>query len=270
MVSALSSRRTATGSPLPGAQRLTASMVSAQCDRIRAYGQSQKCSTPYGINGFGTRYHMVKVVNKNVLNALRHQWFRHQAKQAKSALGNLRAQRLTASMVSAPNQVPALLFSRGVLNALRHQWFRHSQRHRRITDARSAQRLTASMVSAPRVFHTKPSKEMCSTPYGINGFGTPRLSQQANALLPCSTPYGINGFGTNDRFGSGRKPARVLNALRHQWFRHGKFQQTKIQNPLVLNALRHQWFRHEASHPISFDGWSVLNALRHQWFRHRL
>ena len=87
-----------------------------------------------------------------------------------------RAQRLTASMVSA------LLFSivqRNkplVLNALRHQWFRH-----------------------------------------LDGLGTVGIEYQ------CSTPYGINGFGTEvTKCGKLKAVVLVLNALRHQWFRHAQ------------------------------------------------
>jgi len=39
-------------------------------------------------------------------------------------------------------------------------------------------------------------------------------------LLPCSTPYGINGFGTLRLVFDSEGLGVVLNALRHQWFRH--------------------------------------------------
>jgi hypothetical protein len=42
-------------------------------------------------------------------------------------------------------------------------------------------------------------KELCSTPYGINGFGTTWGPVRVTALLECSTPYGINGFGTSPK-----------------------------------------------------------------------
>ena len=106
----------------------------------------------------------------------------------------------------------------------------------------------------------------------------------------CSTPYGINGLDTRCHV---RDQARcVLNALRHQWFRHIQisadhcYLQLVCSTPYgingldtsqltpesidvsVLNALRHQWFRHVIylASPIAIA--SVLNALRHQWFRH--
>jgi len=86
------------------AQRLTASMVSAQVDQQQAMKSADRCSTPYGINGFGT-----------------------------SSLSDHRgvylgAQRLTASMVSAP--------------CIKKPW---------ISCFCRAQRLTASMVSAQSV-----------------------------------------------------------------------------------------------------------------------
>jgi len=62
---------------------------------------------------------------------------------------NLRAQRLTASMVSAHYEDEDDREEQTVLNALRHQWFRHDP--------------------AKRLRVTQPQ---CSTPYGINGFGT--------------------------------------------------------------------------------------------------
>jgi hypothetical protein len=37
---------------------------------------------------------------------------------------------------------------------------------------------------------------MCSTPYGINGFGTIEINAIDPLRCLCSTPYGINGFGT--------------------------------------------------------------------------
>ena len=61
-----------------------------------------------------------------VLNALRHQWFRHLILLPKSSNNLSCAQRLTASMVSALNIRPT-----------------------KTTKSASAQRLTASMVSAP-------------------------------------------------------------------------------------------------------------------------
>ena len=131
-----------------------------------------------------------------------------------------------------------------VLNALRHQWFRHGHILGLLLPdlelcstpygingfgtvesssgpryCQSAQRLTASMVSAPATRRCNGKIGLCSTPYGINGFGTEqsrtvqKLTVGAQRLTAsmvsalgqfflinrdevCSTPYGINGFGT--------------------------------------------------------------------------
>jgi len=60
----------------------------------------------------------------------------------------------------------------------------------------------------------------------------------------------------------------VLNALRHQWFRHTQSGNLRHRILGVLNALRHQWFRHDDLSVVQAIGMVVLNALRHQWFRH--
>jgi hypothetical protein len=86
----------------------------------------RECSTPYGIKGFGTDP-MAKLLNMN-----------------------RRAQRLTASKVSAHQSSGILRATLSVLNALRHQRFRHR------VPSMTLQRLLP-----------------CSTPYGIKGFGTP-------------------------------------------------------------------------------------------------
>jgi len=53
------------------------------------------------------------------------------------------------------------------------------------------------MVSAQTIVLALEENQLgCSTPYGINGFGTGNFSKQRSKILLCSTPYGINGFGT--------------------------------------------------------------------------
>ena len=76
------------------------------------------------------------------------------------------------------------------------------------------------MVSALRSAGVPAIGSKCSTPYGINGFGTIRSARYCCLLPQCSTPYGINGFGTSDLDSSKLVQWPVLNALRHQWFRH--------------------------------------------------
>jgi hypothetical protein len=82
-----------------------------------------------------------------VLNALRHQRFRHRR-------------------TSRPAR------RRNVLNALRHQRFRHAPYAFCPLIQLCAQRLTASKVSARYPINPENPGLQCSTPYGIKGFGT--------------------------------------------------------------------------------------------------
>jgi len=178
-------------------------MVSAPVQIIASSQQGQECSTPYGINGFGTHDYpvlnnlicggaqrltasMVSAPRFNpmdiklkcfVLNALRHQWFRHWTRYQCFFAGHIRAQRLTASMVSAqrfrsehPDEV--LLGAQRLTASM-------VSAHDAITMDSSfhggAQRLTASMVSALVIGAVRWQITACSTPYGINGFGTTSL-----------------------------------------------------------------------------------------------
>ncbi len=200
------------------AQRLTASMVSALVSVFGIYA-ILSCSTPYGINGFGTEY------------------------QIDGLAISIGAQRLTASMVSAPIPYAYLLSREEVLNALRHQWFRHRIFYPQNHLCPGAQRLTASMVSAPCSSSLSVRVCKCSTPYGINGFGTFNMSARDNGSSWCSTPYGINGFGTSNfcvpipaKACAQRLTASMVSA---------PLQKRAVPPPkCVLNALRHQWFRH--------------------------
>ena len=158
------------------------------------------CSTPYGIYGFGTKLwkrtapskysaqrltaSMVSALSLDrvywfwvfVLNALRHLWFRHEI-LFKVIPGRANgAQRLTASMVSAHYAERNSTRGAKVLNALRHLWFRH----RGVVEA----------------YIKLANRGMCSTPYGIYGFGTPKPWGLGHLGNKCSTPYGIYGFGT--------------------------------------------------------------------------
>ncbi len=131
-----------------------------------------------------------------MLNALRHQRFRHLFH-----VGNHRA-------------------CSSVLNALRHQRFRHDFGDDECKKDLSAQRLTASKVSALGSPNSNAMSERCSTPYGIKGFGTPQGGKGKKFYEMCSTPYGIKGFGTKAFREGCRNYLSVLNALRHQRFRH--------------------------------------------------
>ena len=117
--------------------------------------ETTSCSTPYGINGFGTAFWSNKMnVVVEVLNALRHQWFRHTKKNCNPKGLLTCAQRLTASMVSAPENPSHTAHELRVLNALRHQWFRHEYQR-----------------------GLEFNRDECSTPYGINGFGTSGINR---------------------------------------------------------------------------------------------
>ena len=130
----------------------------------------------------------------------------------------------------------------------------------------------------------------------------------------CSTPFGITGFGTNWR-ASRLATRRVLNAFRHHWIRHYQMAASGLgvsacSTPFgitgfgtayygmcttcgadVLNAFRHHWIRHtsvvdrrqccEGAQRLSASLDSarghrsrgggvrrVLNAFRHHWIRH--
>jgi hypothetical protein len=115
--------------------------------RFRSIPGLIKCSTPYGIKGFGTRCNVSYSQATPVLNALRHQRFRH-ALPILSAFSIPCAQRLTASKVSAHAVMCSYSQATPVLNALRHQRFRHALPILSAFSIPCAQRLTASKVSA--------------------------------------------------------------------------------------------------------------------------
>ncbi len=125
-------------------------------------------------------------------------------------------------MVGAPKPfVWSLVASSFVLNALRHQWLGHLACWVvEIALQVCAQRLTASMVGAQTI-----------------------LALIHSAYPRCSTPYGINGWGTNG-FAKPRKIIGVLNALRHQWLGHWK-----IQVPILYIS--------KCSTPYGINGWGT-------------
>ncbi len=180
-----------------------------------------------------------------MLNALRHQWLGHG--------------RCMTGSVSA----------RVVLNALRHQWLGHAIISFQAAFSFWAQRLTASMVGARSPQLLLQLGTWCSTPYGINGWGTVYVKGLTNSGM-------------------------VLNALRHQWLGHWEAWAYRCgAEGRVLNALRHQWLGHGYSvsspppqstsaqrltasmvgAPLSafflMREICVLNALRHQWLGHQ-
>ena len=159
---------------------------------------------------------------RQVLNAWRRHWNRHRMACLASSGTRAGAQRLAASLESAPSGSGVIgCVERYVLNAWRRHWNRHSRR--RDLDVSAA--------------------SMCSTPGGVIGIGTIRQCRLARNLAECSTPGGVIGIGTRcDSPGLGSR--YVLNAWRRHWNRH--------QHPLrllgpccrVLNAWRRHWNRH--------------------------
>ena len=156
-----------------------------------------------------------------MLNALRHQRFRHKG------------------------DLPREPIRTNVLNALRHQRFRHIRR-----------------CGVNHMF------VKCSTPYGIKGSGTSLSCQKKT--LPCRA----------QRLTASKVPARhspvfmnhksiVLNALRHQRFRHSL---SKWWSLSLSCAQRLTASKVPALVPLHYSPrrYLVLNALRHQRFRHQL
>ena len=130
-----------------------------------------------------------------MLNALRHQWFRH-------TVGATIGGALT------------------VLNALRHQWFRHFQKTLEHAD------------------HIR-----CSTPYGINGFGT------FEYMCPSSAAIRAQRLTASMVSAPSIQPSRVWSMTSAQRLTASMvsahtFEGNRQRHPRVLNALRHQWFRH--------------------------
>ena len=132
------------------------------------------CSTPGGVIGIGTRARTVNLGPQySVLNAWRRHWNRHQPVSYRRFAAVTSAQRLAASLESAPDDAQSTNSdsqgaqrlaaslesarphhsrrrSRGnVLNAWRRHWNRHdSSRLGRDEECHSAQRLAASLESA--------------------------------------------------------------------------------------------------------------------------
>ncbi len=92
----------------------------------RAKDFRDKCSTPYGIRGWGICRSTCRSLKRSVLNALRHQRLGHQ------------------------HGFNGLRFTHMVLNALRHQRLGHTSDSVMYLLSSSAQRLTASEVGAFR------------------------------------------------------------------------------------------------------------------------
>ena len=206
-----------------GAQRLSASEVSARADaddgaargrvlnafrhqrslhRVIAWSMAVLagwCSTPFGIRGLCTRTTTGRPTGPRC------------------------AQRLSASEVSAPLPLHAgAQDSRACSTPFGIRGLCTSARSRRRTRSSRAQRLSASEVSAR---HGRHQPDVAGDV--LNAFRHQRsLHSSRSGRLPtgwtCSTPFGIRGLCTRlcppTRGGS----ARVLNAFRHQRSLHGR------------------------------------------------
>ena len=62
-----------------------------------------------------------------------------------------------------------------------------------------AQRLSASLSSAQEVGQHQSRPVVCSTPFGVTEFCTPRICQTAAGTAACSTPFGVTEFCTRQR-----------------------------------------------------------------------
>ena len=133
------------------------------------------CSTPFGIKGFVTpRRPPCQSARIHVLNAFRHQRICH---------------RHGSRDLSALPQV---------LNAFRHQRICHDCIYRlfqcqpvRVLNAFRHQRICHTRIPIASAIAIK-----CSTPFGIKGFVTTKVSWVNDSLTVCSTPFGIKGFVT--------------------------------------------------------------------------
>ncbi len=133
------------------------------------------CSTPFGITVVGTRVG-------------RRRYFRLLS----------RAQRLSASLWSAPFLRNVLAVLVCVLNAFRHHCGRHGIPAVMVGLLESrAQRLSASLWSALAIsFPITCPTSPCSTPFGITVVGTAVGVPDGGSLPGCSTPFGITVVGT--------------------------------------------------------------------------
>ncbi len=232
---------------ISGAQRLSASLWSAQRGRWQRAGQ------------------------RGVLNAFRHHCGRHGDRKARSkdpvrvlnAFGhhcgrhNRRNQRRQA-------------FIR-VLNAFRHHCGRHASTLFNVSarPTQGAQRLSASLWSARQHDQTAHDghdsvlnafRHHCGR-HRVAGWGGPKL------LAECSTPFGITVVGTTaQRRSCGDGP--VLNAFRHHCGRHRLGLCCRVAWGMVLNAFRHHCGRHIWWRWRPDRRSSVLNAFRHHCGRH--
>ena len=138
-----------------------------------------------------------------------------------SAVSN-RAQRLSASLDSA---LPCGRLHGGclcrVLNAFRHHWIRHT--------------ITGATNATPIV---------CSTPFGITGFGTQPHYGRPQRHPAGYPPFGITGFGTQPHRLVASGQARCAQRLSASLDSAPPVCPEIGSCKPVLNAFRHHWIRH--------------------------
>ena len=85
----------------------------------------------------------------------------------------------------------------------------------------------------------------------------------------CSTPFGITGFGTPKYCDRGIAVALVLNAFRHHWIRHktagSRRARRSCAQRLSASLDSARGYNRQPDGPQL-----VLNAFRHHWIRHRV
>ena len=273
------------------AQRLSASLDSAQMAAAMDVSELPRCSTPFGITGFGTGYHESRGWRDRVLNAFRHHWIRHATFSTTSATRRLSAQRLSASLDSARQGFGALRQHYvGVLNAFRHHWIRHTASNCASLAAFSgAQRLSASLDSAHDdavigergqhvlnafrhhwIRHLAPEDAVAVRDGVLNAFRHHWIRHRFPLQLKkardfaCSTPFGITGFGTTP---SRPDPSAIRGAQRLSASLDSAQTCARPSQFGVLNAFRHHWIRHTLTGATASIV-HVLNAFRHHWIRH--
>ncbi len=180
-------------------------------------------------------------MGKSVLNALRHQRFRH-CEMATGRTKNISCSTpygIKGLGIIAHEWVREHII---VLNALRHQRFRHRCTLHQTVRPDSAQRLTASKVQASPQICGPNWGLLCSTPYGIKGLGMLMSFSTLSCWTECSTPYGIKGLGIAGMLASSiiMLRAQRLTASKVQAFYFGKGSKPRSRRAQRLTASKVQ------------------------------
>ena len=277
------------------------------------------CSTPFGITGFGTLVTPRRGSSTGGAQRLSASLDSARANAPDASTAAESAQRLSASLDSAHlTRSSSSASIPTVLNAFRHHWIRHSTffgptppplrcaqrlsasldsarvRSRPTSSATAgAQRLSASLDSAPITHSARIWSRKCAQRLSASLDSAQQSHPTPTGVTVCSTPFGITGFGTGVAAEAGPPQVDVLNAFRHHWIRHSGCWGHHRAEQRVLNAFRHHWIRHiececkgggwhTCSTPFGITGFGtagvrpvarpgqVLNAFRHHWIRHHV